>query len=281
MFVVLGASGGVGSQVLQELRRREQSVLAVLHSADKSEALRANGVETVVLDILDTAALRAALQRGQRAFLLNPPGDPSGDAEAAELATGRSIAEALKDSGLEKVVLASTYGAQQGEALGDLSTLWEFEQGALASGIPAAINRGAYYFSNLDMLIEPAKEGILPTAFPADLVLPMVAAEDLGKAGAERLLSGVKDVGIRNVEGPERYSFGQVAEVLGRLLGREVTVQTTPRQGWEEIFRQVGFSPKSARSFARMTEATVEGRFPEDVWRGSVGLEAYLQRLIG
>ncbi|QQR40892.1 NmrA family NAD(P)-binding protein [Devosia rhizoryzae] len=281
MIIVLGASGGVGSEVVKALRDKGEAVLAVVHSHQRAEAIRAEGIEPVVVDLRNDRDLRKAFGRGKRAFLLNPPGDPRGDAEEAELETGRSIALALEDSGLKKVVLASTYGAQAGHAIGDLSTLFELERRVLASGIPVAINRGSYYFSNLDMLIEPARQGVLPTAFPEDFVLPMVAPRDLGRAAAERLTSGVEDVGLRNVEGPERYRFGQVAEVLGRWLGREVKVQTTPRDGWEDSFRQVGFSPESAHSFARMTEATVDGEFPEDVWRGEVGLEAYLAGLVG
>jgi uncharacterized protein YbjT (DUF2867 family) len=282
MYVILGAAGNIGSVVVEKLAGMGHDVLAVVHSEEKAEALEAEHIETVVADLRDSDAVRSALQRGKRAFLLNPPGDPSGDSNAVELETGRSIGAALSGSGLEKVVVASTYGAQQGEALGDLSTLWEFEQAVLASGIPAAINRGAYYFTNLDMLIEPAKEGELPTAFPEDFVLPMVAPSDLAEAAVERLLSGIDDVGIVHVEGPERYSFGQVAGVLGRLLGRDVKVATTPREGWEESFKQVGFSEASAGNFARMTGATLDRpELPYDPWRGEVGLEEYLRGRVG
>jgi hypothetical protein len=55
---------------------------------------------------------------------------------------------AVNGSALEKVVAASTYGAQQGDALGDLSTLCQLEEGLRSQPIPAAINRGAYYMTN-------------------------------------------------------------------------------------------------------------------------------------
>ena len=282
MFVILGASGNVGSEVVKALEAAGQPVLAVVHSADKGAALRSELVEAVVADLRDSAALRAVFKRGKRAFLLNPPGNPMGDSNAEELATGKSITDALEGSGLEKIVVASTYGAQQGEAIGDLSTLFDFEQHVKASGIPAAINRGAYYFSNLAMLVEPANEGVLPTGFPEDFVLPMVAASDLGAAAAERLQSGVEDVGIAYVEGPERYSFGDVARSFSRALGREVKVVTTPREGLAGSYREIGFSEASAASFARMTEATLDGpELPERPWRGKVGLDGYVEGLVG
>lgn len=281
MFVILGASGHVGTELVKALRAAGQPVLAVVHDAEKATGLSGAGVEVVVVDLRDGTALNPVFRHGTRAFLLNPPGDPTGDANMQELATARSITGALADSGLEKIVVASTYGAQPGEAVGDLSTLHEFEQLAVASGIPAAINRGAYYFSNLDILAEPAREGTLPTGFPEDFLLPMVDASDLAAAAAERLQSGIDDVGVRYVEGPERHTFGDVARSFARHLGRQVAVVTTPREGLADSYRQVGFSGVSALSFARMTEATLDGpELPEHPWRGKMALDAYVARLL-
>ncbi len=164
---------------------------------------------------LTPGSIRSILQKGRRAFLLNPPADIKGDTNAEELKTARSIAAALEGSGLEKLVVASTYGALDGAGIGDLSVLYEFERLVKASGIPAAINRGAYYFTNLDMLLQPAKEtGRLLTPFPEDMKMPMVSPRDLGEAAAARLKSPIDDVGIDHVEGPERYSFADVAKAF-------------------------------------------------------------------
>lgn len=281
MFIILGAGGNVGSEVVKSLNKAGQKVIAVVHSQDKAHQLPAADVEAVVADVGDSVALQAVFRRGKRAFLLNPPGDPAGDSNAQELATAKSIADALRDSGLEKVVVASTYGAQPGDSIGDLSTLFEFERAVLASGIPTAINRGAYYFTNLAMLVEPTRKGVLPTAFPGDFALPMVAPADLGAVAAERLMSGLDDVGVVHVEGPERYTFDDVAAAFATALGRAVKVSTTPRDQWEASFLAVGFSPQAARSFARMTAATMDAPdMPEAPRRGSVTLEAFVAELV-
>lgn len=280
MFIVLGASGNVGSAVLERLKASNQETIAVTHNPEKVSALTGNKVEAVAVDVKDTSALRDVFRRGRRAFLLNPPGDPGGDIDAMELTTARSITEALSDSGLEKIVVHSTYGARAGDAIGDLGTLHQFEQWALASGIPAAINRAAYYFTNLGMFIDSAETGTITTFYPVDLKMPMVAASDLGAIGAERLLSGVDDVGVVNVEGPERYTFGEVAEAFGEALGRNVDMQTLPREQWEDAFRSYGFSQEAARSYVGMTTLTVEGRFPSPYRRGKVGLREFVNGLV-
>lgn len=280
MHIVLGATGHIGSHLVAALSGAGESVIAVVRDGAKAAALAGPSIEVAVADIRATETLRSLFQRGQRAFLLNPPGDPTGDSNADELATGQSIAAALERSGLEKVVLASTYGAQPGDAIGDLSTLYQLERAVETSGIPAAINRAAYYFTNLDMLLEPAGQGILPTAFPAEFVLPMVAPADIAAFAAERLLSSVDDSGVRYIEGPARYSFADVAKAFAAKLGHPVEVQTTPREQWAESFRAIGFSDVASRSFAAMTGATLDAPdLPDDPARGGVTLTEYINAI--
>jgi len=281
MFIVLGASGNVGSAVVETLKAANQKIIAVTHSRENVTALDQDNVEVAAVDVKDSAALRDVFRRGRRAFLLNPPGDNAGDVNAAELTTARSITEALLDSGLEKIVVHSTYGAQPGDAIGDLSVLYQFEQWTAESGIPAAINRAAYYFTNLAANAENAKDGTIVTPFAADFEMPMVAPADLGRVGAERLMSGLDDVGIADVEGPKRYTFEDVAAAFAEKFGRPVSVQTMPRDQWEESFRSVGFSAEAAASYASMTEATISGagNFPSAPRRGTVTLEEFIAAL--
>lgn len=55
--------------------------------------------------------------------------------------------------------MQSTYGAMEGDGIGDLTVLYESERLAEASAVPAGINRAAYFYTNLDMLLEPARQG--------------------------------------------------------------------------------------------------------------------------
>lgn len=228
-FVVLGATGHIGSVVARTLLRDGRQVIAVVHDEAKAGDLKSAGAEIAVVDVGDTQALRATLRRGRRAFLLNPPAAVTTDTNAEETRTAKSIAEAVGGTSLEKVLVESTYGAQPGDAIGDLSVLWNFERGVGSAAIPMAVNRGAYYFTNLDMLLDEARQGSVTTMFPAHLQIPMVAPADLGRAAARRLASPLDDVGARYIEGPETYSFDDVAAAFAKALGHPVTVRTIER----------------------------------------------------
>jgi uncharacterized protein YbjT (DUF2867 family) len=190
--------------------------------------------------------------------------------------------KALDGSGLEKVVLESTYGAQPGDRLGDLSVLYDFEQALARQPIPAMVLRAAYYMSNWDQLLEAAKEGTLPTMYPADLAIPMVAPADLGAAAARLLQEASDRAVVRYVEGPARYSSNDVATAFAKALGRDVRVSVIPRDRWEDAYRDLSFSERAATAYARMTAIRVDGGFdmPADPERGSVTLEAYTQDLV-
>lgn len=283
MHILVGGTGHVGSALAETLLRRGQAVTVVTRNASRAAPLAALGARVAEADIADTARLRGILQGGRRAFLLNPPGDPSTDTDAAEARSIDLLLAAIDGSGLERIVAQSTYGAQAGTAIGDLGTLHRLEQGLAQQPIPVAINRAAYYMSNWDMSLDTARDGGTIMSFlPADFELAMVAPADMGEAAADLMMADEPRTGIHYVEGPARYTANEVAGAFARALGRRVEVAVVPRDEWVETFEGMGFSPEAARSFAGMTGLTLDGAapVPPGVHRGRVTLDDYIAGLV-
>ncbi len=284
MHIILGGTGHVGSAAAKALLARGEAVTVVARNADKAEKLRQLGAEVAVADIHDTGALRRIFRRGRRLYALNPPAAPNIDTDAEEKKTIASILAAIEGSGLEKIVGHSTYGVRKGEAIGDLGTLYELEDGLKRQPIPASILRAAYYMTNWDMSLEAAREkGVLNTFFPEDFRLPMVAPEDLGEAAADLMTEPAAETRLLHVEGPDRYTPADVAEALSDRFKRPVKIATTLPDKWEETYLSLGFSAKAAKSYAGMTALAMDTPVPpiSEVRRGRVGLEHYLKQLIG
>lgn len=283
MFIILGGTGHVGSAAARALLSRGQKVTIVTRDPARAAAWEKEGAGAAVGDVLDVDGLRRILRTGRRAFLLNPPADPSADTDAQEKKTAAAIAVALEGSGLEKVVAESTYGAQPTERAGDLNVLYGFERALGAQDIPASVIRAAYYFSNWDASLETARdEGVVHSMFPADFKLPMVAPQDLGAMAADLLMAPPTREEMRYVEGPERYSPGDVAQAFAEALDRPVTVAVTPRGQIAAAFRKMGFSEPAADSYARMTEITLDDDFstPMAPSRGETTLQEYIRGLV-
>jgi uncharacterized protein YbjT (DUF2867 family) len=282
MYIVVGGTGHVGSAVARTLLADGEAVTVVTRNPEKAGAWRQRGAEVAVADVHDVTSLREVFRHGQRAFLLNPNADISSDTDREERETVRCLLEAIEGSGLEKVVAESTMGAQSGKELGDLNVLHELEVGLRNQPIPASVIRAAYYYSNWDTMLEPVtKDGVLSTMLPADLTLPMVAPEDLGRVAARLLQEPIEQIGMYPVEGPERYSPNDVAACFAAALGRAVRVDVIPRENWEDAYRSLGFSDAAACSYARMTALTADGpEYPEDSIRGSISLQDYVGKLV-
>lgn len=284
MFVILGATGHVGTACVHQLRRGGHPVLALVHHDGSGEELRAAGAETLVIDVCDSDALRGAFRRGRRALLLNPPGDVSGDTDAIETAQVRAIIAALDGSGLEKIVVESTMGAMPGEAIGDLTVLWKLEEGARASGIPTSVQRGAYYYSNWDLQLDAIREqGVLTTMIPADMAIPMVSPADLGRVAAQLLVAPPEQARTVATQGPRLYSPNDVAAIFAERLGRPVRVSEVPRDRWRAAFIAQGFSEAAADAYTRMTEVSADRRFAgddDDPQLGEIRLEDHIAMLL-
>jgi uncharacterized protein YbjT (DUF2867 family) len=279
VIVVLGASGHVGSAVATTLIDAGAPVRVVTRDARRGKPWRDRGADVAVVDVADTPALAAVFRRARRAFLLNPPAPVSTDTDAGERRTAASIVAALDGSGIEQVVVQSTYGAQPGDRIGDLSVLHEFEQALARQPVPAHVIRGAYFMTNWEGTLTSARDdGLLPVMFPEDHVLPMVSPHDLGRTAADLLLAPGMGDSLRHVEGPRRYTPRDVANVMAEVLRRPVVPQVIARDGWVASFRSLGFSPEAAESYARMTAATVDGDLPPlaGVERQATTLEAFL-----
>ncbi|BCI66605.1 NmrA family NAD(P)-binding protein [Acetobacter aceti] len=283
MFAVLGASGHVGKAITEHLLQQGLPVTVVIHDPQKAADWMRQGASVAVLDIHDTEALAQTLKSAERAFLLNPPASPSLNTDQEERKTVRSILQAVSKADLKKIVVQSTYGAQEGAHCGDLGVLYEFERGAQQSSIPLCIVRAAYYMSNwLPSLALAKQEGRFPSLLPSGLKVPMVAPQDVGKLAAQLLSDPVSETGIYNIEGPEYYTTLDVAKSFSKHLSRDIAVDAVPPSDWHDYYRAHCFSEEATHSYANMTGIFVEQRYemPTNVIKGETTLSAYFDKEI-
>lgn len=284
MYIILGGTGHVGSSVAANLLERGEDVAIITRDSKKTDEWEKRGAKVVVVDVLDTDELRKVFKTGKRLFLLNPPAAPSTDTVTEEQKTLASILDALRDSGIEKVVGESTYGAQPGAGAGDLNVLYKMEQGLEKLKLPHSIIRAAYYMSNWDASLESAKnEGVVHTLYPVDFKLPMVAPNDIGKIAAGLLTEPIEQTGIIHyIEGPKMYSSADVAEAFSTALDKPVKAVETPKEEWIPALKKLGFSDQAARSMAAMTDVTLEEDYEKSAspMRGETTLMQYIDVLV-
>lgn len=283
MYIILGATGHVGSAVAEALLSMGEPGTIITRDAAKSERWRQKGAEVAVADVHDVEALRRIFRKGKRLFLLNPPASPDTDTVAEEKKSLASIMAAVAGSDLEKIVAESTYGAHDGEGVGDLGVLYEMEQKLAETRIPYSVIRGAYYMSNWDWFLKTAEEeGRIYSLYPADFKIPMVAPVDLGQFAAQLLTEPIDRTGLYYVEGPEPYAPADVANAFSEALGKPVETVVIPRTEWISYLTNSGFSQKAAEAMAAMTDITLDQKFEvsDSPVRGVTSLREYIAGMI-
>lgn len=80
----------------------------------------------------------------------------------------------------------------------------------------------------------------MPSFYPPDFELPMVAPSDLGTIAAELLTEPAGEAGwldVRHAEGPRTYSPAAVAGAFGEALGKPVTAGEIPPARWRDVLK--------------------------------------------
>ena len=111
--------------------------------------------------------------------------------------------------------------------------------------MPVTFLRPAWYLEVFLWDIPPASEtGVVPSFLqPLDRLFPMVATEDQASTAKELMLDSSVGLRVVELEGPTRVSPQQAAEIIGVLLGRQVRIETVPRDTWELLFLVQGMKP--------------------------------------
>ncbi len=282
MFVVLGATGNTGSVVADTLLHRKQPVRVVVRSADKGAAWKTKGADVAVASLEDVPAMTKALTGATGVYLLVPPNYGATAWLAEQRQRMDQAAQAVKASGIPHVVFLSSIGGHIAEGTGPIRAVRYGEQvlGAVANHL--TILRPCSFMENWATGIGMAKsQGLLPTFIAPTAKVPMISTRDIGRTGAERLMTGGRGKQVVELAGPEEYSPDEAAAALGRILGKPVSTQQAPLSAVVPTFTSFGFSQEAATLFEEMYTAFAKGTIgyeqPEQLVRGTVTLAEALR----
>ena len=285
MFVVLGATGHTGSVVSEALLVRKQPVRVVVRSVDKGASWKSKGAEIAVASLDDVPALTSAFRGASGVYLLVPPNYRASAWLAEQRQRMDHAAEAIKASGISHVVFLSSVGGQIPEGTGPILAARYGEQklGTVVQNL--TVLRPCYFMENWGTGIGIAKgQGVLPTFIAPAAKIPMISTKDIGRVGAERLITGGKGKLIVELAGPEEYSPEQAAAALSQILGKPVSTQLAPLNAVVPTFKSLGFSDEAAKLFEEMytsfSRGAIEYEHPGSLVRGTVTLPEALRGMV-
>lgn len=262
MIVVTGATGKTGSKVAEGLLERGEAVRAVGRSVERLESLRKKGAEIAVGDQCDADFMTETLTGADAVYLLIPPKIDAADFRAYYHMVSDAAVEAIRRSGIGKVVFLSSLGADKTEGTGPVVGLHDAEEKlGKIDGVDIVFLRPAYFMENtLGMMEVIGTKGITGGSIPGDIRMAMVATADIAAKAtdilAERSFSGHSIVEIVG----DRLTFKEITSILRTTLDLPM-LQYVEMTDNESItaFMSMGFSQSVASSYAELMHAIADG----------------------
>jgi len=211
MILVTGASGNVGSQVLQEVIRTGQPVKA-LYRSDRDAAKRPAGVQAGIADFADRPAMDRALQGIDQVFLVCGPVPQLVELESKAI-------EACKAAGVQYLLSNSSLGAGTFDAS---FPRWhaEVEKVLVASGVPHSIIRPNSVMQNIVNYYAPTirTQGAFYSSM-GNARVSFIDTRDIAGFVAKLFTSPTYRGKTYELNGPEALTYSQVADQISQVTG--------------------------------------------------------------
>jgi NAD(P)H dehydrogenase (quinone) len=228
-ILITGATGDTGGYAIEQLLQKGHPVRALVHRLDdRSKRLADKGVEVVAGDYLDLDATRAAVKGVRRAYFVYPI--RPGIIQAAAY-----FAQAAREAGVEAIVNMSQISAREDAKSHAARDHWVAERVFDWSGIAATHLRPTFFAEWLLYYAAMVKAGTLAVPFGTGKHAP-VAAEDQARVIVAILEDPAPHRGkVYPLFGPKEHTHAEIAQVLGRVLGKDVRYKQVTIEELQQI----------------------------------------------
>lgn len=231
MFLVTGATGGLGRRVVRLLREREQAVRAFVRLTSRYTDLEQRGAEIFIGDLRRERNLQRACQGIEVVISAHGANEVgAGDAQTIDYQANIDLIDYAKEVGVRHFVLISVLGADRGyEDAPTFKAKFAVEQYLQNSGLTYTILRPSGFASNLLPLAERFQQtGIYLLIGDPQNRSSIVSTDDLARIAIDSATVAAARNRIFAVGGPQVLQRGEIPTIFGRVFNREPLVLNPP-----------------------------------------------------
>jgi uncharacterized protein YbjT (DUF2867 family) len=236
VILITGATGNCGGATLRELAARGVPVRVLTRDPSRAAHLKELGdVDLVRGDFGDVGSIDRALRGVEKVFLL-PPADPLMDV------LQKNLIDAAARAGVRHVVHLSATCADERQPSVSLGGHGRGERDLEASGLGWTHLRPNSFFQNTLFDAESIRIENRFYSCVGDACFAKVDTRDVGAVAAVVLTEAGHEGRIYQIDGPESFTYEQMAEKLSEVLGRRIEYVDMPGTQYVLLLKeQAGF----------------------------------------
>ncbi len=259
MILVTGGTGNIGRQLVMQLAQTGKPFSVMVRNAAKEQPMLGQipNVTVVEGDFSKTNTLPAALEGVDRVFLLTPSDFRQVDQQG-------NFILAAKAAGVKHIVKLSVVGAAPDAPAQLMRWHAQCERLLEQSGMAWTHLRPHVFYQYWLQLVFPINmTGGFYASLDENVPLPAIDIRDIAAAAVRCLTEPGHEGKVYRLTGPEALTNVQVAEKIGRVLGRHVSYSYMPPEQTKAGMMQLGMAPWFVDFVVGMDEAYSTGNYSE------------------
>ena len=272
MFLVTGATGGLGRRIIRILRDRDEPATAFVRLTSRYGELEQRGAKICIGDLRRDKDIRKACQGVRYIISAHGSTEATGDAQELDYRANVELIDRALEVGVEHFVFISVLGADRGyEDSPSFKAKREVEKYLKASGLNYTILRPAGFASNLLPLAQRFQlTGVYVLIGDPQTRSSIVSTDDLAKIAVESVaVEGAKNQTIP-VGGPEILSREDIPKIFSRIFNREPMLLNPPLSLLDGVRSSIGLvNPEWQKSLGNLRVLLANEFFctPEEIDR--------------
>lgn len=265
-IVITGSIGNISKPLAKALINKEHAVTIISSNEQKKQEIEALGAKAAIGSLSDPTFLTQSFVDAHAVYCMVPPDYTHPDQLAYYSSIGKSYEQAIRITGIKRVVHLSSYGAHLSSGTGFISGSYQVEQilNTLSSVALTHIRPTSFYYNLLAFIDMIKTAGFIGAVYGGEDKLAMVSPKDIATAVAEELLITDTFAKVRYVASDDR-TCNEVAAVLGKAIGKpDLKWLTLPQENVFAALKKHGMNNESANKLIELGEAIHTGKLRED-----------------
>lgn len=253
MILVTGATGQIGSIVLDHLLGENVQVRAFVRDESKLENKNHPKLKTAVGTFEDRESLKRAMTGVDKLFLVardNPD----------QVEQHRNVIEVAEEAGVEHIVKLSAFTASKDSPVSLMRWHAETEEILRNSSLDWTFIRPHLYMQNILRSGKSVAEEDFLSAPMSDDAFALIDIRDIAEVAAHVLNSEGHASKVYTLTGPDTTTYTEVAEILSELLDKTVDYKYVSQKSFYNHLIEGGRPSWRAYDLAHIADAYSEGR---------------------